>query len=232
VGGIWTAFFVAAVFSSVAEAPVLWIVPVVGLAGVLAVRFRLRVWPSRRAWASGAAVVVLSLGVLAVCGYGADRPEGTHRLAVLRNGAVCVGAWPPKAWVVIDPSADVPPIVSETYPRNYRERQTCPSVGFVSTPAALPSDLSGCSLAVIGTIKDWKTLSARAETCATILLIAPDTFPDELRLSQGVPTRVVFGEFSNRPSVAAWQGTGLTQTLEGVGDFIQSWPDIVFGTHN
>ncbi|MDD4443391.1 MAG: O-antigen ligase family protein [Kiritimatiellae bacterium] len=231
-GGIWTAFFVAAVFSSVAEAPALWVVPLLGLAGVLALRTRFGLWPSRRAWTRGAAGAVLCLGVLAVCGYASERPAGVSRLAVLRNGAVCVGERPPRTWVVVDPVADDSETVSEVYPRACRERRTYPPVGFVSAPAALPSDLSGCSLAVIGAIKDWKTLAVRSETCESLLLIAPDIFPEEFRLTQEVPTRVVFGEFSNRPSVAAWQATGLTQMLEGVGDFFQNWPDIVFGTQN
>jgi len=228
-GGIWTAFFVAAVFSSVAEAPALWVVPLLGLAGVFVLRTRFGVWPSRRAWTCGTAGAVLCLGALAVCGYASERPAGVSRLAVLRNGAVCVGERPPRAWVVVDPVADAAVTVSEVYPRAYRERQTYPPVGFVSSPAALPSDLSGCSLAVVGAVTGWRALPARAQTCASLLLISPDVFPDELSLPAGVPTRVVFGEFANRRCVAAWRETGLAQTLGGVGDFFPDWLDLVFG---
>jgi hypothetical protein len=226
VGGVWTAFFVAAAFSSVAEAPALWIVPVLGLAGVLAVRGKLHLWPSRLVWAGGAAAAVLSLGALAVWGYAAEHPAGAGRLAVLRNGAVCVGVRPPRTWVVVGKGNAT---LSDTYPRNYRGQQTHPPVGLAPSLAALPPDLTGCRLAVIGALEDWSALSARAKTCEALLLIAPDAFPDEVSLPEGIPTRVVFGEFSNRPSAAAWQGTGLAQTLEGVGDFFQDWPELVFG---
>lgn len=225
--GLWTVFFVASAFSSVAEAPQLFVLPVLGLAGVLIVRSKQHRWPSRLAWASGAAGVVLILGTLAVCGYVTAPPAGAGRLGVLRNGTVCVGAQPPKTWVVV---GNDPAIIGETYPRSYRDQKAHPSVGFVSSLAALPSDLTGCKLAVIGTLNDWSALAARAKKCEALLLIAPDAFPEAVNLPKGIPTRVVFGEFSNRPSAIAWRGTGLTQTREGVGEFFYDWPEIVFGT--
>jgi len=225
--GMWTAFFVAAMFSSVAEVPWLWIPPGLGLAGVLAVRYRQRLWPSRLAWAGGAAAGALGLVTLAVCGYATDAPAGAGRFAVRRNGAICVGAQRPQTWIVVGTSTEGQAVLYETY-RNYRAQQTHPPVGLAPSPAALPADLSGCALAVLGASGDWETLRTRAKMCETLLLIAPDAFPDELNLPE-IPVRVVFGEFSNRPSAAAWRGTGLVETLEGVGDFFQDWPEIVFG---
>ena len=225
--GMWSAFFVAAVFSSVAEVPWLWIPPSLGLGGVLVVRYRMHLWPSRLAWASGAAATVLCLGALAIGGRVTAPPAGVSRLAVLRNGSVCVGKQPPSIWVVV--GTDNATTISATYPRAYRDQPTRPPVGFAPSLAALPADLSGCRVAIIGSLEDWGALSARAKTCESLLLIAPDVFPDEVTLPKDIPTRVVFGEFSNHPSAAAWQETGLTQTLEGVGDFFQGWPEIVFG---
>jgi hypothetical protein len=145
--GVLTAFFVAAVFSSVAEAPALWIAPLLGLAGVLAMRARLRLWPSRRAWARGAAGAALCLGALAVCGHVTAPPLGAERLAVHRNGAVCAGARPPEAWVVVGGD---PATLGEAYPRTYRNRPGRPPVGFAPSFAALPPGLAGCRLAVAG----------------------------------------------------------------------------------
>jgi hypothetical protein len=221
---MWTAFFVAAIFSSVAEVPWLWVLPVLGLVGVLIARFRQRLWPSRLAWASGTAVTVLGFGALTIWGYASCVQADSPLLTVLRNGTVCAGARPPKMWVVVGKET-----VSETYPRDYRAYHTHPPVGFVPSLAALPSDLTGCKLVVIGALDDWSTLPEHARTCASLLLIAPDIFPDGLTLPEGTPTHVVFGEFANRPSSIVWQGTGLIQTLAGVGDFIQDWPEIVFG---
>jgi len=226
--GMWVAFFVAAIFSSVAEDPLLWVLPVLGLIGVLIVRFKQRLWPSRLAWASGKAVAVLALGILTVCGY-ATEPPVAGGLTTLRNGAVCVGARPPKTWVVVDTSVEGKAPIYETY-RVYRASQTHPPIGIAPSPAALPDDLTGCTLAVLGVIGDWDTLQVRAKTCESLLLIAPDIFPEELDLPKGIPVRVVFGEFSNRPSAGAWQGTGQAQMIEGVGDFFQDWTGIVFGT--
>ena len=226
--GMWTAFFVAATFSSVAESLWLWVLPVLGLVGVLIARFRQRLWPSRLVWAISAMVTVLVLGSLAVCGYATVSPVGAEHLAVRRNGVVCVGAQPPKTWVVVDTSADGKATVSELYPRDYRGWEAHPPVGFAPSLAALPSDMTGCRLAVIGTLRDWSALPARAKTCASLLLIAPDAFPDEIKLPDEIPTRVMFGELANRPSATAWQGTGLVQTIEGVGDFFEDWPELVF----
>lgn len=226
VGGMWTAFFVAAVFSSVAEAPVLWGAPVLGLAGVVAVRWRRRVWPSRLAWAGVAAAAALGLGALAVCGAAAAPQTGVERLAAGRGGVVRAGGRTPRTWVVIGPGNET---VSDTYPRVYRERETRPPVGIAPSLAALPRDLTGCRLAVFGAVKDWDALAVRAKGCVSLLLVAPDISPEEVRFPAGVPARVVFGAFATRPSAAAWREAGLARTLEGAGDFFDDWPGLVFG---
>ena len=226
VGGMWTAFLVAAGFSSVAEAPVLWIAPLLGVMGVVAIRWQQRDWPSRLAWAGVVAVAALGLGMLAVCG-GATPPQvGAARLAAGWGGVVRIGERVPRTWVVISPDNGT---VSDTYPRVYRERETHPPVGIAPSLAALPRDLTGCRLAVFGAVKDWDALAVRAEGCASLLLVAPDIFPEEVNIPDGVPVRVVFGAFTTRLSAAAWREGGLVQTLEGVGDFIDDWPGLAFG---
>ena len=223
--GMWTAFFVAATFSSVAEVPQLWILPVLGLIGVIAIRYKQHLWPSRPAWAIGVAVAILSLGTLAICGYTSIRAT---QITALKSGAVCIGAKMPKTWIVIGASTEGNAAIPGDYPRVYREQKALPPVGFASSLAALPTNLVGCKLIVIGALKDWSALPARAKTCESILLLAPDAFPDKLNLPKETSMRVVFGEYTNRPSATAWQGTGLTEALEGVGDFFQDWPLILF----
>lgn len=226
VGGMWTAFFVAAAFSSVAEAPVLWVAPVLGLAGVVAVRWRRRVWPSRQMWVGVAAAAALALVALAVYGHITNPPLESDGLVVGRYGTVRVGERTPRTWVVIGPDNGA---VADTYPRVYRERVTRPPVGIAPSLAALPRDLTGCRLTVFGAVKDWDALAVRAKGCASLLLVAPDVFPEELELPDGVPARVVFGAFTSRPSATAWREAGSAQTLEGVGDFVDDWPGLVFG---
>lgn len=226
-GGLWAAFFVAALFSSVAEVPTLWILPMLSLAGVLVMRSAQHLWPSRRVWAMGGCIVALMLVALIVCGTVTPAPAGVGSFVVSRSGGICVGARTPKTWVVVDTSVEKAETVIDTY-RCYRRQQAHPSAGFAPSAAALPVQLTGCTLAVLGAINDWDTLLMRAKTCKELLLIAPDAFPDDLILPGGIPVRVVFGEFTRRSSAAAWRERGDVDMLEGLGDFLPNWTELVF----
>jgi hypothetical protein len=62
------------------------------------------------------------------------------------------------------------------------------------------------------------------------MLVNPNFFPQEAGISSTQVVSVLFGEFSQSPSIQAWQSVGRVQTMEGVGDFIASWPEFVFNS--
>jgi hypothetical protein len=228
--GLWLTFFVASAFSSVAEVPWLWGAPVIGLAAVLTTRFRNRIWPTRLAWVCGMGAALAILGTL----YGIGSTGPARNLSVSNSGSICVGTRSPKLWVLVSPPFAFNTI-SANYPRNLREyckdTANLPAIGFADSLAGLPN-LTGCKLAVIGALpkEEWHALRDRVQSCEELLLIAPDVLPDELNLPSNIlaKTSVAFGEFSSRPYISSWQSAGKHQQIEGVGDFFQCWPEIVF----
>ena len=228
--GAWLAFFVASTFSSVAEVPWLWVGPVLALAAVILARFRLHLWPSRRAWACGCAPGLAILIGLAALGF--HQTDGN--IHVSNDGSICVGGSKPQIWVLVGPSA-ASTTISSTYPRALREflksTPNVPVIGIANSPASLPN-MAGCRLVVFGPrpADEWKELANRFGVCGQVVLLAPDITQAELKLSFAALTKTtaVFGEFTQRSSAFAWRDAGKFQQVEGVGDFFQNWPEVVF----
>lgn len=228
--GLWLALFVASSFSSVAEVSWLWGVPVVGLCGILISRFRQCIWPSRKAWICGMGAGLVVLILLYVIG----NIGSARNISVVKGGSVCIGTYNPKLWVVVN-SLATPNTVSANYPRNLRDyckdAANPLEIGFANSITGLPN-LDGCNLVVIGALpkEEWQALHERAQYCPKLLLIAPDISPTDLNLPGEVleKTRVIFGEFSGRSVIPLWKSTGKCQQIEGIGDFFQYWPEIVF----
>jgi hypothetical protein len=208
--GIWVAFGVASGFSSVAEEPLLWILPLLSLGGVLIARVWQKIWPTSRAW--GVAIVA-TLAVLAglfaigVSGVGmgdigANGSGGSAlKLTFLQNGSWVVepqsqlgrehatgrGAkhpMMPKVWLLVA-SDNTERTIAATYPRDFRvwcQGQTqLPSVGFAASVKELPP-LADCRLAVFGALSkaEWVALGERVKACKEVLLASPNIFPNEL----------------------------------------------------
>lgn len=94
--GIWVAFFVGALFSSVAESVWLWVVPSLALGIVLIWRMARRQWPSRSTLLLPPAIAAASCVLLmAVIPGSAIRKEGQ---------VVKIGSSSPAVWVVADTS--------------------------------------------------------------------------------------------------------------------------------
>ena len=228
--GLWLALFVASSFSSVAEVPWLWGAPVLGLVAVLIVRFRQRIWPTGLAWACGIGVGLTVLATLYFIGSSGP----ARNFSVGKAGSVCIGTHEPKMWVLVSPLA-APNTVSSNYPCNLREycktTTNPPEIGLATSITRLPN-LAGCKLAVIGALpkKEWRALRDRVQSCEKLLLVAPDIFPAELNLPTNVleKTSVIFGEFSDQPAIPSWKNAGEYQQIEGVGDFFQYWPEVIF----
>jgi hypothetical protein len=227
---LWLALFVASSFSSVAEVPWLWVLPILSLGAVLIVRFRQRTWPTRLAWTCGIGAGLAVLSALYIIGTSGP----ARNFSVVKGVSICIGAQDPKLWVIVGPLA-TPNTVSANYPRNLRAycKATAnpPEIGFATSATGLPN-LAGRDLAVIGALpkEEWRALRDRVQSCEKLILLAPDVSPTELNLPKDIleKTSVVFGEFSGRSAISSWNNAAKCKQIEGVGDFFQYWPEVIF----
>ncbi len=224
--GAWLAFGVAACFSSVAESAWLWGVPGISLAVVLGHRWRARQWPRLKAWAVPVGVAALTSAGFLVASNGMGRINGS-------KDRVVVGRRTPEVWVVVDERI----LGRHRFARSLREYlATCPndqSIGIVESLAALPHDLSGTTVVVTGTPEGQIQARMRqlASAASRLVLLSPGYEPEEAGLASGtrVPMEVIFGEFSQAPSLSEWEATGKVRRIGGVGDFFANWPQVVLG---
>lgn len=222
--GVWIAFGVAALFSSVAESPWLWIVPTAAFAAAVVGRIGRRAWPTRSAslaFGAGAGAALLMLAATLFL------PTDIRKI----GEAVHVGAGKPDWWVVADPA-----VLGNTYGktfRKYRSANRDVSVAIVENPSALP-DLSGASLLVSGEVADVGLLGKRMAEASLVRVASPKFLPQECGLPEGGSEHIeVFvGEFSASSAAAFWEGATRVRRLTGVGDFIPAWPQKLIETHN
>ena len=96
--GIWITFFAAAFFSSVAESGWIWVLPIIGLATVLADRLVHNRWPSLFIWTLPASVPAAILAAMfLLC---------SHSNNIIVRGSsdsVAIGSTNPKTWILINP---------------------------------------------------------------------------------------------------------------------------------
>jgi hypothetical protein len=97
-------------------------------------------------------------------------------------------------------------------------------VALVDSVHDVPQDYRGL-LVVCGDLPDLDRKLLHSE--GRLLLLNPSFFPREAGVTSGQVTSVLFGEFSQSPSIQAWQSVGHVKTLEGIGDFVGSWPMLV-----
>jgi len=225
--GAWIALLIACSFSSVGECPWIWIVPTLAFLSVLIARFRHRIWPTRLAWGSGLLGSIAILGAFYLVGH-LDRSQIKIRLT--SNGSIYVGDSRPNLWMLVAPAT-----VGHTYPRALRKyrctAKNAPAIGLAASASGLP-DLTGRNLAILGgrSSAEWNALHKPMEQCKKFVLIAPNIVPAELNLSPEVlgKSTIVFGEFTRLFSSSSWTGIGKSERIEGVGDFFQDWPQLVF----
>ena len=108
--GVWTAFFVAGVFSHVGLDWRLWIVPAVSLLEALASRTKRKRWPVRRHWLG--ALTVATAGTVLLGGVGAVQDRGIFDL----GWGVRVGRGEPEVWYL----APSPAVLGVNYGKTLR----------------------------------------------------------------------------------------------------------------
>ena len=236
--GLWTAFAVAAWFSSVAESPWLWSLPVASLVCVLVWRMKARRWPRRWVWMTAGLGACAVLGAIAVAGLLSREFPLVH----FAGSRVVLGNFAdPDVWVVANTDT-----LGKMYGRTLRQYLLSGahlqpaqglSVGIVRSVDALPLlAMQSKTLVIAGTLAapELARLRSLVPSCAQLILLNPIFYPQDLEVGpRSMPKIVVFsGEYS-RASSAAW-ADALQQSphnVEGAGDFLPHWPELILVNH-
>lgn len=209
--GVWTAAFVAGTFTHFSTSWLLYVPPLAALAVSLAVRGAKNRWPQRRAVLAATASVAAVAGAFCIVGRVHPQPA----IGVVPGGLI-VGQGQPRAWVLVDRT-----VLGENYGKTLRTFMAAnadfPPLGVASDPGKIPPR---STVVVCGALPDPSALRHPRK----LVLLNSDLAPQQL---EAVPEKIaVFGEFSHSEARRSWEHD--TQIIPGAGDFLPSWPAIVF----
>lgn len=219
--GIWVGFAVASFFSHVARVPALWAVPCGGLLAVLAARIWRRDWLSTRWMGALAGAAALVLAAVYLVGV-SHRGQPIHG----NPGQVVIGEGVPATWVVVNPA-----VMGDGYGKAIRrflqEAKSDPAVGIVEKLDDLPAR-KDITVVIAGQVQDAQLKELKTRNA--LILLNPTFFPQEIDLNTSNAPKsvsVFFGEFSQSPAIQAWRDLGLVQDVQGKGDYLANWPELV-----
>jgi len=220
--GVWIALFVAALFSSVAEAPAMWIVPGLFLIAIIVDRIIHRRLPSSRSWAG----CVLASILIAFCLFAAGSPSplirGTPQSVVFGYGQ-------PAVWVLYN-AATMGDLYGKSIRSSYDPKSSPRAMGVWLDESTLP-DLKGKTLVLGGNFP--KSLQSRVSKavaeCDHLILLNPGFPPSEIGIEQTEMSKIhtYFGEFCQSPYTNSWPSFSTTAPLPGNADFVPNWPAVV-----
>lgn len=216
---VWLAFGLAATFSSVAESPVLWFVPV-AVAFPAVVDF-VRNFGQKGCQGILAAAVVwgalLSLGLM-----WSGRDAGTVRVSP-RNDVLFYGKGRPQTWIVKDLSV----LGGAAYGRAlrlYAQQATNVTCGIVSELLAVPSDVRRLVLCGAAADVGAERLAAFG-SLEEVRVLSPKSPERWLAATSSVPIRVYCGEFDVRCPPADHP---RLRVIDGNGAYLTRWPEQAF----
>lgn len=225
--GIWATFGTAMLFSSVAESPILWIIPALALSATIAYRIKTSIWLGIRAWLFALGFAVCACLAVALIGGGKSEISGSL-------SRVVIGKKPISTWLVVDEAALGGKYFAKRLRQYLIESSHGQGVGVVWSLADLPKDTSNAIVVVAGTPggmnpKQWERISNLSNR---IILLAPGYYPQETGMvfNKNTPIEVLFGEFSQSVFFTEWMQTGKIHLIDNVGDFLPNWPDIILNT--
>ena len=221
--GIWMTFFVAAAFSSVAESPWLWIVPIMVLIAVLGYRIRGKIWPPGKLWLIPIGASFLIYGILAV--LGTSHPSMVHK----QGGVIVCGAGKPQVWILPDPK-----VMGTQWGRALRKlvKKSPACVGVVLDAERMPM-LKGAHVLITGSPLPVGKLSEVMAAADTVTLVNPRFYPQEVGFDPArMKAELIVGEFSDSPAVAVWKEKLAAKILPGVGDYLPDWQAVLGNTKN
>jgi len=215
--GIWLTFFVSAIFSSVAEEPWIWVVPVLALLSAVGWRIKTACWPQPATWIFPPVAAASLLLLVPILWQGTEIQR--------TKSAVVVGEGTPSVWVVADEK-----VLGSGYARTLRAHwmgMNSICVGIVSDAKELPS-LEDATLILTGmfTSAPSETDREKLAGAASILVVNPAVFPQEFGNLEDLDGKltVAIGDFAQSPASIAWTRDLKAHRIAGVGDFIPDWP--------
>lgn len=220
---VWISFAVSAVFSSVAESPWLWIIPVLTLIFAIAFRFRRNLWPKATLFALPAGFALALCFLLFFIGRTMNSP-------VKKQGEVVVfGAGTPEYLVLIDTS-----VLGQNYHRILRqcaEKANLPTIGMTEAPSSLMGreDMK----IVLAGINGTSSIEALRDVFAgknQVMVVNPKLLPEQIGLlaGQGNRVEVIFGEFAQAGTLPNWSKVASVKKIPAIGDFLPDWPMNLF----
>ena len=222
---LWVCLGIGGFFSSVAEEPVIWILP--ALATVPLVQTFLAETPTRRGLLSAGASVGSGLLLLLFAVIGHLNP--IHDIALHRTvdgERIVVGADEPPAWIVFDDTTMGGP----TYGRTLRGFLRTPegrdrSIGIATQLDAVPKDVRHLILCGAAAGQTAEPLRAFPQL-ETVRVLSPKDPRKWLSFRKTRPDIQVFcGELS--PTCPPEDLPGL-KTIPGAGDYLPTWPRLAF----
>ena len=213
---LWLSFGIAALFSSVAESPVLWIVPVA--VAIPAVVDFVRNFGRRDC--QGLLAVALVWGVLLSLGLiWAGKDTGSVRVSP-KNDTVFFGKGRPSIWIVRDLSVMGGGAYGRAL-RLYAQQATNVTCGIAAKLSDVPSDVR--RLVLCGTASDVGTERlADFDALKEIRVLSPRSPARWLSATSSVPIRVFCGEFDVRCPSA---DHSRLQVVDGNGAYLTHWPE-------
>jgi hypothetical protein len=224
--GIGLTFGVSGIFTHVAESTWLWSVPVAALLCVLTARWRATDWPRRNAWIQATAVAVVVVATFWSIGAvrSARSIRGSKHLVVIGRGN-------PTLWVVANRA-----VLGEQYGKTLRRclaegKGDWSAIALVDSMADLPTWNVG-TIVVSGALTPGElgALESRRDLCEALVFLNPLFYPLDLGARAALPSpnvKVIFGEFSQSPTLSAWEEVASVRQIPAVGDFLPCWPELV-----
>jgi hypothetical protein len=218
--GTLLAFFLTAVFSSVAEAWSLWIPPCALLFVMLFLRWKKGCfcgWINLFSWVISP-VVTVCVAILLI-GF-----QAKPRLRVEGNGAtVRIGDEASRMVIVLGENA------KET-PRNLREDKKRATYFEGTTWTLCPREEMFSEQSTLVVFGEWSAeeLTPLLKKPVRILLFSTTCWPEDFSADVEKKTQAIFGEFSaGSPVAQAWQMRGSARIIPGMADYISNWAELL-----
>ena len=217
---VWLSFGIAAAFSSVAESPVLWLVPVVVAIPVVWGFVRNIRQRDNLTLIAGAAVfgVLLPLGMM---WCGSSESAKKIDMVSLLDDVLLFGKGRPQTWIVKDLSV----VGGAAYGRAlrlYAQQATNVTCGIASELSDVPSDVR--TLVLCGAAADVGVERlACFDKLKELRVLSPQSPETWLAATSAVPIRVFCGEFNPRCPSADHPRLCV---VNGNGVFLTQWPKL------
>ncbi|MFZ4775612.1 MAG: O-antigen ligase family protein [Terrimicrobiaceae bacterium] len=211
--GVWTATFFAGIFTHFSTSWPLYFPALAALLVAIGVRIAKCRWPERRVLLGVLASVFVALGLI----YCVGRLPASPVIQTTASGII-LGEGQPEAWVFVDQA-----VVGNSYGKTLRRYMAslvdCPSIGIATDLGKIPVQ---ATVVLCGNIpSDLGNLAPRR-----LILLNTSLTPRDLEMTPEAGKHIIFGEFSKSPARQAWKGD--VQIVSGAGDFLPTWPKLVF----